>query len=183
MKWLKSIWKDPVGSAVIGAVISAIIISLATYFLGLWPKILGFLMIAFLYLNSSIKLPIWLILILVPVLLFAFPIIKSISPEKENFPRFIEYTSDSLFGINWNWEWAEPDMFEAKYRIRNLRPRCPLCGAALDVNQFNRPQVTCINDSCSWCWNRLAYNSYNQPWDLRNKVLNEIDRKIYVDQF
>ena len=181
--FILKLWKDPVWSKVISTGLIVIFGTLGTWFLGLWPQIKTALIAvvgAFLY---QVEIPIWLILALVPCLLFFIPILQSFKSDSE--PSFVKYKSDKIFGINWSWGWSPPGYYNDKYSIKDLRPRCPNCNSSLEIDDYSGELVHCINDECNWKWkergdfnNRISHSS-----ELNQKVWNVIDRKIHNNEY
>lgn len=174
----KNIWRDPVWSAVIAAAITGG----ATYFFGFWPTIWRFIKSIPSFLITTLPIPIWTLLFAVPFLLFIIPLINSLRSARE--PRFLSYTNDELFEINWYWRWLAPDRFNSSYRLIDLTPRCPLCHAVLSINNYGSSLVTCMNEGCNWQWKRQQQHGsrINHSTELDSKVHNEIDRRIHAGE-
>jgi len=175
---VRKLWKDPVWSAVIAAGI----VAGATYLLGYWPYISQFVQIIPSLLATPVSIPIWALLLGVPVLLLAIPFFASLNTEKE--PRFISYRSDTIFDIRWYWRWLPSGFHSSDYQIQDLTPRCPSCGAVLTINDYSGSLVSCINENCSWQWDRQHNHDsrIGDSLELDSKVRNEIDRRIHAGE-
>tara|TARA_R110000851_G_scaffold261162_6_gene413660 strand:- start:3234 stop:3716 length:483 start_codon:yes stop_codon:yes gene_type:complete len=133
-------------------------------------------------LAAPVPIPLWALLIGVPVFLLAIPFFTFLSKEKE--PQFLTYRSDTIFDITWFWRWLPPGFHSSHYQIKDLTPRCPSCRAVLSINDFGGCLVSCVNENCSWQWDRQhRYGSrIGHSSELTSKVHNEIDRRIHAGE-
>lgn len=190
-KWIEGIlnniflkaWKDPVWSKVISVGLIGILGSLGSWLFGFWSQIKSLLMFILSCLTYEVDIPVWLLLVSIPLLLGLIPTLKSFKVDHE--PGFLKYKKDIILGIDWNWGWSSPNFHNDKYSIRDLHPRCPNCKSSLELNDYSGQLVHCINDSCNWQWrpqgsfhNRISHSS-----ELKQKVWNVIDRKIHNGEF
>jgi hypothetical protein len=175
---VKKLWKDPVWSTVIAAGI----IAAATYLLGYWPQIWRAVRSVPSLLATPLSLPLWVVILAIPALLFAVPLFGSIRSIKE--PRFLSYTSDTIFDINWSWRWLQPGFYNSHYTLHDLVPRCPSCAAVININDYGGSLVTCINENCSWEWERQRRHGsrIGHSSELDSKVRNEIDRRVHAGE-
>ena len=97
---LKKIWSDPVGSKVISVGVVGLLVALWAYFSGYWGKITVAFNWFSVFLNQDIIIPLWLMVIAIPVLLLSIPAIICFLPELK--PRFTEYVNDNILGIAWH---------------------------------------------------------------------------------
>ena len=77
----------------------------------------------------TLKISLWIILVIIAVsflIILIFTIIKS---KSVNEPDFLKYTMDTINGHKWIWSW-EKDV-NGKWRIANLRVKCPKCGSSM----------------------------------------------------
>ena len=172
----KKLWKDPVWSAVIAAGI----VAAAVYLLGYWPYIWQFVKNIPSLLETPVSIPLWVLILGVPILLFAIPFVASLNTKKE--PRFLSYRNDTIFDISWSWRWLSPGFHSSNYQMRDLTPRCPSCSAVLTLNDYDGSLVSCINENCSWRWERQHRHGsrIRHSSELDSKVRNEIDRRIHA---
>lgn len=175
---VQKLWKDPVWSAVIAAGIVAV----ATYLLGYWPQIWQLVKSIPSLFATPLSIPLWALLLAVPTLLLAIPFVASLKSVKE--PSFVSYTSDTIFDITWFWRWLSPGFYNSHYTIQDLVPRCPSCGAVLTINDYSGSLVSCINENCSWQWERQSRHGFRigHSSELDSKVRNEIDRRIHAGE-
>jgi hypothetical protein len=186
LKKLKKIWSDPVWSKIISAGILALMAVSTTYFLGYWEKIKNACIWLLAFFNQDPTLPLWLIVISIPALLAAIPVVIRLLPDRR--PRFTRYVQDSFWGVDWHWNWAGPYRNDPKYRVIDLHARCPECKSRLEINLdlYSRAEIlTCLNSDCRWKWVRPSLPgtgpfNYNE---LLKRVTTEIDRKLHTDEF
>jgi hypothetical protein len=172
---MKNIWKDPVWSKVIAGGILAILI----YLIDFWPLIWKSTIYIVNLLKISIPIPIWLLIVVVPTLLIAVPLLKYFRPNGE--PRFTKYTYDNIFDINWSWRWIPPGAHRSSYQLSDLTARCPTCHSLLTINNYDGKLVICINEHCNWKWKRQQQHGshFSHSSELNTTVHNEIDRRIH----
>lgn len=177
------LWKDPVWSKVIAAGILFACGSLGLWFLGLWTDIYEVLTKIWRVVIYEVSVPLWLIVLLVPVLLLSVPLLKKLVANRK--PRFLQYRSDKILGINWSWGWSQPNFHNDKYSIKDLHPRCPNCNSRIELNDYSGHLVNCINDECNWSWNEQGSfeNRISHSSQLNQKVLNVIDRKVHNGEY
>jgi hypothetical protein len=175
---IKKFWRDPVWSAVIAAAI----IGGLSYFSGIWPDIWNLIKSIPTFLAKELPIPIWVLLIVVPVLLFLIPFIHSLQSNRE--PGFVLYTSDIIFDINWSWRWIPPNIYSSNYTLKDLTPRCPSCHAVLKISDYGGSLASCVNENCNWQWERQRQHgsSIGHSSELDSKVRNEIDRRIHAGE-
>lgn len=176
-------WRDPVWSKVISSGLLLFFGLMGTWVFDLWPVIYKFMVQVWNLITYKIHIPVWLLALSVPFLIFLVPLIRSVIPDRE--PSFIKYKSDNILGINWSWEWASPNFYSEKYSIKNLHPRCPNCSSSLEINDYSGHLVSCINDECNWKWSHRGsfQNMITHSSQLNQKVHNIIDRKLFNGEY
>jgi hypothetical protein len=181
--FVSNVWKDPVWSKVISAGLIFTFAAIFTWVSGIWPAVKSILLYILSLAIYEVGIPVWALFLIVPFLILIVPFISSITPERE--PEFISYKADHILGIDWSWNWSEPDYYNDKYSIRDLHSRCPDCKSTLELNDYSGQLVNCINDDCNWRWQKQGSydNSISHTNTLNNKVLNTIDRKIHNGEF
>lgn len=189
VRTLKKVWKDPVWSSVIAGVI---LLGLGQHFFGLWVYVSKGVEWVWSVIVAEVAVPLWLLVIGIPVLVFLIPVVTKLTPDKE--PNFTKYTNDHILGIDWNWKWIPPNKFRAEYKFDELIARCPDCKSVLNINDYDGRLVYCINDSCKWSWplasQRYSFHSAaNRPdaidhsSKLNERVIKEIDRKLHTGEW
>jgi hypothetical protein len=132
---LKKIWKDSVVSNVLGGVITAAILGVATYLAGLWPTIAAVASKTVSFVVASTPIPNWL---LVPICLLAafgtYALLVKLYPHRTE-PDWHDYQKDTFFDIVWHWRYSTYDN-----SIMDLTPFCPCCGTQLlQVHKSSMP--------------------------------------------
>lgn len=157
--------------------------ALGTWLLGVWPQIKAILVYILSGFTYEVGIPVWLLIVVVPLLVVIVPVLRSFETDSE--PAFLKYKNDNILGIQWSWGWSSPSIYNDKYSIKDLHPRCPNCKSSLELNDYSGQLVHCINDGCNWQWqqqgsfnNRISHSS-----ELNQKVWNVIDRKIHNGEF
>lgn len=189
---MKKVWKDPVWSSVIAGIILAVIVAVGQHFFGLWEYVSIGGVWLWSVITTDIPIPLWLVIIGIPILVLLIPVITRLIPDKE--PSFTKYTHDHILEIDWSWKWIPPNKFRAEYKFDELKPRCPSCKSVLNINDYDGRLVYCINDSCKWQWplasQRYAYHHVGHRSDaidhsskLNERVLKEIDRKMHTGEW
>ena len=182
LKVILKAWKDPVWSKVISAGLLALFISPFAIWLGLFPYIRSALLTVNSWIKVKLEIPVWQIILILPLLIFSIPIFKLLRHKSE--PRYLKYKRDNIIGIEWSWKYSHTTYNDTD-DIYGLTPRCPDCKSILDINKNFAPLVHCINDECNWRWqNTIRFtNKGHHSSQLYDKVLTEIDRKIHTGRF
>ncbi len=122
---IKDIWKDPVWSKVIAAVIIALLGSLAAYF--------GLLS----WITSSTLVPNWLIgLMIISCTFFAYKMFEK-SDTSTDWEK--SYQNDNFFGLRWTWKYS-------KKKIVNLSSHCSECNYR--IIHRDDPIINCVCEEC-----------------------------------
>ena len=134
MKILEKIWKDPVGSKIIGALILSLLTTIGGAISTGWTM-KGFLSIL------NIQIPLWILLIAIPLyLLFLFLWNKYIRTDRH--PSFLEYTKQAdIYGYDWVWNWKRTE--DGKYEIYNIHPLCLICHTPLRIESVYSHSYVC----------------------------------------
>jgi hypothetical protein len=172
----KTLWKDPVWSAVIAAVVVAIAGAVGTYLLDLWPAIGNFLSTAVDYILSSSLIPNWVLgllalLILPTVFILVVVVWDSFSPRAEQAPDWRSYTSDSFLGLRWRWQYLSGS-------ISNLHTFCPHCDyQVFPKNASAFMAVDRISFNCDYCHQNLG--AFDESYaSIESKIERFIQQKI-----
>lgn len=169
---LTKIWKDPVGSVVIAAVILSIVGAVSTYLLGLWPTIVTWIKSVATYAVAPSQLPNWCIWLLgAVVLLIVLFALALVGKALRGDPRLL-YVEDVIFKLRWRWAYLSDK------NLGEVHSFCPHC----DFQVF--PQVASAYDAidhivyrCDSCGEQLAVfeDSYSE---LESKVRRLIQQKL-----
>jgi hypothetical protein len=180
---LTKIWSDPVGSKVISVRVVGLLVALWAYFSGYWEKITTAFIWLSVFFNQEVIIPLWAVVIAIPVLLLTIPTIISLLPERK--PRFTQYVNDNIFAIAWHWSWGQMDHYSDKLYVLGLHARCPECKSILEANDFRSQLLVGINDACSWKWKRPSSSGQfiSDYGVLVKKVTTEIDRRVTAGEF
>lgn len=152
-KFLNNPWVIAIGSTVVGGVLLT--------FVNDWIKEIKWLstlkaVIVFIsnaviaFLNFEIK--VWWLLVAIAVL-FALLLIyvKVLDAKEKNTPiPFLSYTTDSVLGYTWEWEYEQG--YDGKYSISNLHPVCSKCGMILKQGGSYGLQMRCIRCNTTKDW-------------------------------
>jgi len=178
-------WQDPVWSKVIATGVLASIGATATWAFDYWSQLKAVSTSVLALLNNGVSIPVWLLIVIIPLLISLVPIIQKITTKASSEPEFMRYQKDNILGIDWAWDWSCPNMYNSKYSIRDLLPRCPNCKSSLETDDYSGHIVRCINDNCDWHWEQpVSFNKrISHSSELDKKVRNIIDRKIHVGEF
>ena len=108
---LKSIWKDPVWSAVIATAIATVGGAVGTFLLGLWPAIGGWFVGLWTFGARPSQVANWVVwllaLLTVPTLLILAALVgEAIRPNREMaaVEGWRMYTEDEFLGLRWRWK-------------------------------------------------------------------------------
>lgn len=134
MDKLEKIWKDPVGSKVIGALILSFLATIGGIISTGWTK-KGFFSIL------NIEIPLWILLIAIALYLL-FLLLWNKYIRKDRHPSFLEYTEQAdICGYDWVWNWKKTE--EGKYVIYNIHPLCSICRTPLRIESIYSHNYVC----------------------------------------
>lgn len=175
---IKSLWKDPVWSAVIAAGLIAALGVIGTYFLGFWPFIRDAVFVGWKYLWASSLWPNWAIGLLIvtsfPTILLIILGLLELSKGGRNEPSepsWFNYTQDTFFNLRWRWNYADG-------RIGGLTSYCPRCDFQVFPFDASRwAAVPRIGFHCDSCQSDLG-EFQESPGTLESKVERFIQQKI-----
>jgi hypothetical protein len=103
----------------------------------------------FSWLKSILKtdVELWIVLLVVGFLLIMFARKKNVKGKVKSFtPRSLkpDYISDSFGQDNAKWVWdLEYDATNGKQTITNLKPVCPVCNTAMEIDTFTERTAVC----------------------------------------
>lgn len=152
-KLIKNQWVLGIGTTVIGGVLLSFVMDwinkvnwLSTLKAAL--QFIGHAIVAFL----NFELKVWWILVALALLFVALVIyVKFLDTKQESTPiPFLSYTSDSLLGFTWEWEYTKN--YEGKYTISNLHPICSKCGMTLRQGGSYGLQMKCLRCNITKDW-------------------------------
>lgn len=131
-KFAKNPWVLGIGTTVIGGVLLSFVLDWinGVDLLNTLKGVAKFTVnAAITFLNFELKAWWVLIGIVVIILTLYFISIYYDAKSKKQKPSFLSYTTDSVLGYTWEWEYAVN--WDSKYTIRNLHPICSKCGMRL----------------------------------------------------
>lgn len=186
MAWWKDLSKDSISGLVVALVTGsggiAAIVWLWSYIKQIFHWLVSILV-------HPVTIPIWAIAILSVILLTLVPVIthiirrKSESETSSQTDTFLDYTNDTIFGMNVSWRWIR--LYGNKdYTLNSIEVRCPKCSGILseysNTEQYNRyiyPLIKCGFHDCGW---RIAHEFERISYrDMDYKLTQEIDRRCY----
>lgn len=169
MKRFKKIWL----TTIILAVISGILIDYLTLINipgAIW-KVITWFMHLFLFKTSF---PVWGIILLMLTIPFLIILFILLFYNKKSFKN---YTSDTFFGVLWEWDYDFGEIYK-----EGIRARCPQCKTILKIVQEpDIPFGHIANLKCTHCGfhKKFTFDSH----ELRDRVKKEIDRKIITEEY
>ena len=176
---IKSIWKDPVWSAVIAAAVISIAGFIGSYFLGYWSKITSSLTFIWEFLTASSYVPHWVLGLL---FLGVAPTILLLLAGGWMFMRgdpgtpasWTSYTSDQFLGLRWRWRYVNG-------HISDLNSFCPYCDFQVFPFQASSYDfIDRIGFSCDSCKSSLGQHDESHS-QLKSKVKRFIQQKLRND--
>jgi hypothetical protein len=174
---LKKLWHDPVGSAVISAIIFAIGASTASYFLNWWPAIRKLVAqlyaLGFEFSSISNWVLLCLCLLALPTVIYICTLTwKYIHPSKSLPITWRSYTTDIFFKLRWRWKYLEDDSFIDIYTY------CPHCDYQVyPKDSASYHMINNISYHCESCGRNLLELQETFA-SLSNKVVRLAQQKI-----
>lgn len=175
---VKTIWKDPVWSAVIASGIIASAGAISTFFLGLWPSIGGWFIGLFALGLRPMELPNWVIWLMVAfslptLLLLLAPVWKAVrSNRKVAGESWRNYTEDEFLGLRWRWNYFPSGNLEHPI------PFCPVCDYQVfphHASSYNA--IERIGFHCDSCGRNLP--KFDESFEsLQSKIKRFIQQKV-----
>lgn len=169
-------FKHPIGIAVASGVLSSTISALIVAYIKsesfvsasitVWEWIISLIRSV---LNFGI--PVWALLL---VVIIYFKLIKPISKSinRNSHPDFLDYKSDVIEGIRWEWEWYS---YYGKYNVSNkIAAVCVNCNGYL---VDNRRSYNINTLECEHCGFKKTIKEWEHE-DYRNKIKREILRRV-----
>lgn len=174
-KIFKKIFKHPIGIAVSSGVISSTISALIVAYIKsesfmsasitVWKWV-----ISLFHSVLTFGVPVWMLLL---ILIIYFKLINPISNSfnKNSSPDFLNYKSDIIEGIRWEWEWFS---YYGKYSISNrIDAVCIHCNGYLIDNRHSYNINTLECEHCGFKKNLSEW----EHEEYRNKIKREILRR------
>lgn len=186
MGWWKDLSKDSISGVIVTLVTGgggiAAIVWLWRYIKQIFHWLVSILV-------HPVTLPVWAIAILSVLLLTTVPVIahimrrKSHSETSSQTGTFLDYTNDTIFGMNVSWRWIRL-YGNRNYTLNSIEIRCPECSGILseysNTDQYNRymyPLIKCGFRDCGW---HIAHEFEQISYrDMDRKLTQEIDRRCY----
>ncbi|HUW27893.1 MAG TPA: hypothetical protein VMV97_04725 [Sulfuriferula sp.] len=178
---IKSLWKDPVWSAVIAAAVIGVGGACGTYLLGFWPRMATFGSQVWRLFTTSTAVPNWLLVLLgvatIPTLLLLAAGMWALFAKKTSSqPSWVAYTSDMFFGLRWRWRYTAGS-------IDGLNTFCPHCDYQVFPYEASAYQmVDRIGFKCDSCQRGLG--EFDESiLSLKSKVERFIQQKVRNDNW
>jgi len=132
------------------------------------PLLVGILRSVILGLQTTLELPLWVLILAGVFLLMVFPTISLVrgwlvTPSVLTFDRE-NYTRDRFFGVPWTWKWNQ-DLEAA-----GVKPLCPECDEALVMEERDMSIVL----SCRVCDWAAEVDDVRTVRGLRARVFKNI---------
>jgi hypothetical protein len=157
-------------NSVIASCIMLIITALLKHYTMVFEFIYYQLTIVFNFINSSISIKLWVLLIMV---ILAMPSFFIVFNKLKKNKSFFDYKFDTFLGINWRWNYYLG-------KISNLHGYCPKDDTLLvykeQPNYFQPYQIDSTNFECDTC--KSKYSLESNYSEILSKVMRQIDRKI-----
>lgn len=152
-KFLKNSWVFTIGTTVIGGVLLTLVndwIKKVDWLSTLKTVIKSIVDAVIAFLNFEIK--VWWLLIAIAILFALLVIYVKVldAKEKSNPIPFLSYTTDSVLGYTWEWEYKKT--YDGKYTIANLHPVCSKCGMILKQGGSYGQKMECLRCNTSHDW-------------------------------
>src|SRR5450755_704308 len=176
---LKTLWKDPVWSKVISAVILAAASAAGTYALNWWPIIGNLATRAGAFGAATSNVANWLLGVLALMALPALLLVITLAwiwvrPTKQDARNWRAYVSDEFFGLRWQWQYSGGVMSD-------MYTFCPHCDFQVYPESASAySAVDRIVFRCESCHHELGVfdESYGS---LENKAKRFAQQKIRND--
>lgn len=173
---LGKLWKDPVWGAVIAAGIVAVLGTVGTYFLDLWPTIGRYIAGIYETAQKPNGLPNWafwlLVLTAIPTLLLALVLVWQAIAPGSSPASWRAYLDDHFVGLRWRWKYFSDGT------LGDVHSFCPHC----DFQVFPRhassySAVDRIAFFCDACNRSLA--TFDESYEeLESKIRRFIQQKV-----
>ncbi|MCL7713402.1 hypothetical protein [Stenotrophomonas mori] len=173
---IRSIWKDPVWSAVIAAGVIAIAGFVGNYFFGYWPKVTSLAASTWGFLTASSYVSHWVLGLLFlgvapTILLLLAGAWTLVRRESGTSASWENYTADQFFGLRWRWRYVDG-------HISNLNSFCPNCDFQVFPYQASSYNfIDRIGFSCDSCKSSLGEHDESHA-QLKSKVERFIQQKV-----
>lgn len=152
-KFTRNPWILGIGTTVIGGVLLSFVMDwinkvdwLTTLKTAL--QFIGHAIVVFL--NFEIK--VWWLLVAIAILFVLLVVYVKIldTKEKSNPIPFLSYTTDSVLGYTWEWDYKQT--YDGNYSINNLHPVCSKCGMRLKQGGLYGLDMECIRCRTTKKW-------------------------------
>lgn len=178
---LKSIWKDPVWSAVIATAIAAAGGAVGTFFFGVWPAIGDWFASLWMLAAQPSQIANWVVWLLavlsIPTLLILVALVwasirRSPAAEAANADDWSSYTEDEFLGLRWRWKYFPSGGLEHPI------PFCPACDYQVFPHHASAYRaIERIGFHCDSCGRNLP--EFDESFDsLRSKIERFVQQKI-----
>ncbi|TPG71154.1 hypothetical protein EEL31_23790 [Brevibacillus laterosporus] len=180
---MKKLLMHPLISTILGGVVATVIATpIVAYFNTIkWTEALSLICVTVtncisLILNFDIKLW-WILAAIMVFVLVVYLLVRFIPPSSTSQDSFLNYKTDTIEGIVWQWRWRYND-YKGSYNITNLRPICYSCKA--DIVQYEGYYQSENRVKCVICGFEKQVNNLDA---FLEKIDIEINRRVRTDEY
>ena len=176
-KFVKNPWILGIGTTVIGGVLLTSVLDgiKRVEWLSTFKLVIKFIVSALTaFLNLELK--VWCVLVAAVCIFVVLLIIsKALDAKTKNSALdFLNYTTDSLLGYTWEWEYIEVP--NGKYTINNLHPVCSECRMVLKQGGMYGTEMKCLRCNTTKNWENTYFT------DARMLIEDNIKKKYSQNQ-
>lgn len=175
-KFFKHPWVVGIGTAAVGGVISSLIVDFVNgdsifSAIGTFFSFLARIVVEF----FNLQIKVWCLLVFgIVVVIMLIILSKYLDRKQENEkPSFLDYTSDSFWGICW--EWTYEKQYDGKYMLDEVYPLCPKCKMALKRSYGYWEPMKCVR--CN-----IEYNIDSSNEDDAKLMIQDNIKKKYLQK-
>ena len=139
-----------------------ILSSFKSLFQWLWNQIFEF------------ELKIWQIIIILIITVIINKLLRNKKIEQKL--NFTEYKRDIILGTQWSWSW-EDDIFENKWKVRNITPICANCGTKMGFEPSYGSQLSA---KCPRCGNYQT--GLKDKETVERLIIDNIEQNFHLDK-
>lgn len=185
MGWWKDLSKNSISGVIVALVTGGGGLAVLVW---LWRYVRQFFHWLMNILLFPVTMPLWAMVGLSICLLVFLPTVaffirrKAAMASNGRMKSFIDYTTDTIFGMLVSWRWVRR-LGSSNYSLDSLTIRCPVCSGMLsehanDLYSLNPyPLIKCQFHGCNWKisreFERVSYG------EIRIRIEKEIDRRCF----
>jgi hypothetical protein len=161
--------KHPLRNRVLGGLIVALLIWLATFIPAVWHACKSASIWLFHFLLSSVPIPIWLILLISPIIIFILiKVVTTLRKESGEHLNWRDYDKDEILGMNWRWRYSL-----SNGSIENIWCFCPFDNTRLVYEDW----YSKIYFVCETCEKRFGPFKGDLNYNI-SRAKRQIERKL-----